>query len=49
MYGKDYDYDEDGLIKFKGGVLETAKEKEYEQMKSAQAYKEFTSSRARST
>ena len=49
LYGKDYDYDEDGLIKFKGGVLETAKEKEYEQMKSAQAYKEFTSSRARST
>lgn len=48
MYGRDYDYTKDGLIEFKDGALERAKEKEYQQMESAQAYKEFTSSRARS-
>ena len=47
LYGKDYVYDKNGLIKFTDGTLNRVQEEEFNNLERQQAYRDFTAQRAK--
>ena len=47
LYGKDYKYNEDGLIEFTKGTLENIKKQEFNNLERQQANRDFTAQRAK--